>query len=222
MGNKKTIVICDDTSENLNAAKKAAENFPGYDFVFTESAAEASTLASDPNVAGIITDLMFPGEKGCSIHEEVRSLSAILKGWRDHVRKWKVAYSRRQLETFEEFFKDRENSLETILSSAEEIISAAELRPFGISVFLTYQYSHQKPVVLITNMHRHGNGDLASLDAMAVLMPLMDSFMSPEEVRRNGHSSLTYIGSAQKERPEVWAVAIHKLCAQMGTKFYNN
>lgn len=221
MISRKTIVVCDDTAENLSAAKKAVEGFSGYDFVFTESAAEASALASDPSVIGVVTDLMFSGEKGCQIHKKAqRSLPAILQEWQENNQKWGNSHTARNLETFTEFFQDRRDSLETILSSTEDIISTAKLRPFGVSVFLTYQYDHSKPAVLITNMHRHGSGDLASLDAMAVLMPLM-KYILPEEVRGNGHRSLAYIGSAQKEEPGVWAVALHKLCTQMGHKFYS-
>lgn len=53
-------LIVDDTTENLDAAKEAAKQFPEHEFVFTNSATEA--LQQLPEVDGIITDLFFPSE----------------------------------------------------------------------------------------------------------------------------------------------------------------
>ena len=51
------LIIVDDTVENLTAAKKAANDFPEHEFVFTNSAAEAIKML--PSADGVITDLFF-------------------------------------------------------------------------------------------------------------------------------------------------------------------
>src|SRR3989344_3802071 len=61
MEKQKSILIVDDTLENLEYARKAATEFPQHTFQFCSSASEA--LGQIRTHDALITDLFFPPEK---------------------------------------------------------------------------------------------------------------------------------------------------------------
>lgn len=251
------ILIADDATANMEAAKQAAAHFPEHEFIFTNSASEAFELL--PSVDGVITDLFFKEDLTNSLIEVYETYTKM------------VQQSPMFSEVIEQMYQgDRlraEQKLENVLyfltkgttksvkSSAvstrtisdlinsvgdpvevqyiDENSAVAPEFPFGGLLMLKAK-ELGKFHCLVSNIHRHAGSysdTASSLDAMVLLMPLMEKdVVTPKQTLFDGEDSLTYIGGDEinkivktngdypdgtgKEHSYVWIEGIRRVLAQ--------
>ena len=212
----KNILIADDTTANLNAAKEAALQFPQYEFSFTSSAKEAIEMivASD----AVITDLFFEEEVAGSIAEsygdyiaavqESPMFTAVVKRFYNG----NIPEAKGKLEqvlgllsegkpsiAMEELAAmfDKQNNPASAAGVRGRLLALVPQFPFGGALMLKAN-SLKKPHCLVSNIHRHAGitrDAASSTDAMILLMPLMEAGVATvEQVLFDGKDCLTYIG----------------------------
>jgi len=236
----KKILIADDTTANLDAAKEAAALFPEYEFVFTNSANEAFQML--PNVDAVVTDLFFK-------EEATGDLAAAYQLYVEQVKPELLLPHER----LADYAKDMEASLEVLRTgmpkeairkvfsrfasvSAEKIESEiAKLQkefPLGGTIMVSAK-EQGKRLCLVSNVHRHAGGysDSASSAAAVVLLaPLLEVILTADQLLYDGGGSLTYLGGDEirkydeknegthdkkgKTDPAVWTEAISRVLAQ--------
>lgn len=199
------ILIVDDTKENLEAAKQASVNFPEHEFLFTNSAEEASVKIAE--IDAIITDLFFPDENHANYEWErdgfVMSYNSFCERlgeaestpvFEEVVQKY---YYNNHVEAEKKHFAALDLVYEgTICQALKDLIQAierqgqdaSELRerlnnlpapqfPYGAALML-HAKKLGKNHCLVSNVHRHaGSHENApsAIDGMVLLLPLMEA-----------------------------------------------
>ena len=213
---KRRILIVDDTPKNIEAAKKAALEFPEVEFIFEHNSQKAFALILDPanDIHGIISDLLFPSEE-------------------------KNDYFRN------EFNDANENNLKEIdrlsrHSSEDERNACKKLLPLGLGL-ISEAFYRGKKIVLHTDIHRHlvtltefGKEEMGSMgylyNGSIILKPLVDGgILKKEDVENDGENSLRYFGgclsrtsnplhgfegSPPKDNKDRWVEVIKRCLAQ--------
>jgi len=217
------ILITDDKSAHLDAARVAAEAFPEHEFLYASTGAEALALAEQ--VDAVITDFFYPLEEGVIDGSFASYLAEIS----------------RQNPVFAEISKAAKEDLEVYLERFEEWVAhlhggdldwryysceygdlfegtpefLGENRGYGALVAMRAE-ERGIPYVIVTDMHRHALGvtSVTPVSGAALLMPLIQRGMvTIEEV--NLHRGRHYIGSwgggSHKQGHGVWDIAIRKV-----------
>lgn len=197
------ILIVDDTKENLEAAKQASVNFPEHEFLFTNSAEEATMELAETDA--LITDLFFPDENhknyDCdrmdfilSYNNFYRMLSSMqfTSLFKEVVQKY---YNNNLIKAEEKHIEALElasdgtirNALENLIRDIEKQgRDANEWReslnnlptpqfPYGGALILRAK-EFGKDHCLISDIHRHAGSYKnapSAIEGMALLLPLM-------------------------------------------------
>ncbi|MDO8569229.1 MAG: response regulator [bacterium] len=208
------ILIVDDTQANLEAAKKAAEEFKENEFVFVSTASEALRLMK--GFDGLITDLFLPAEEDKDLNLAYFS----------YLRK--VATSD-NAHKFTAMAMGASNAGRALGETIEVMRSGISERsktpqfPYG-GVLMLKAKSLDLKHVLISDVHRHGTShedQATSVSAMAVLLPIIEEgIFTAKQAAEDGAGSKTYMGMEPlykatrdseihgKENPMAWKVAI--------------
>lgn len=220
------ILIADDTIENLEAAKKAAINFPEQEFYFTNSAKEAMTQLA--KVDAVITDLFFPDEG----HEDGEALDVSYSGYRSKmiespaldevVRNYYHGEKEKAEEKLENVLMFLEDG--TIRSVIEGLILLFEERgglfdersanrfrevlrnlpapkfPYGAALML-HAKNLERRCCLVSDIHCHAGeckNAPSAFDAMILLLPLIEEdIITVKQAMDDGRGSLTYLGESE-------------------------
>ncbi len=216
------IIIIDDSAKNLEAAKKAAEQFPEHEFEFADRASEAlGTIAS---FDGVITDLFFPDEN----HGEGTALGDAYGEYLAKLKKDEKTYLKVLKEYYDYDFEravwkfecaigmatdgTSRVAVEGLIRSCEEDgdrhgLEAYRKRlenlppaqfPYGGAIMLR---AHElgKKLCLVSDIHSHAGNytdNVSSVDGMMLLLPLIgEGIVSVREATYDGEGSLKYMGS---------------------------
>ncbi|HWQ59559.1 MAG TPA: hypothetical protein VN420_00210 [Candidatus Fimivivens sp.] len=214
------VIIIDDSAKNLEAAKKAAEQFPEHEFIFKNNASEA--IAALASADAVITDLFFPDEN----HGEGTTLGDAYDEYRAKLKKDEGAYLKVLQDYYDWDFERAEWKLESAIGMAtdgtsrvalEGLIQSCEKRgrecdtyqkrleslppaqfPYGGAIMLR---AHElgKKLCLVSDIHRHAGSyrdNVGSVDGMMLLLPLIsEGIVSVREATYDGEGSLKYMGS---------------------------
>ena len=217
------ILIVDDSTGNLAAAKEATKSFDEHEFIFTNSAREAIELLATAD--GIVTDLFFPPE----IHADGGELDLAYAVYRS-----KTANNPVFDTVVREYYRGDQWHAEDRLTDAlalmgdgtireviERLIESFEHRrdhraakeyrerlqnlpapqfPYGGALMLRAKELGKRHC-LVSNIHRHAGSytNVANaVDAMVLLLPLMnEGIITVKQATDNGRGSLTYLGSSE-------------------------
>lgn len=236
------IIVADDSSKNLEAAKKAAKNFPELEFEFSSSASQA--LRKLRRADGIITDLFFPPEEDKKLNQEYQlyiervinspKFQEVIREYYDHdVQKAKdrlldvlfvmqTGTIQRSLEQEIKYCKLQNNN-KMVQENQKRLKNIPPPQfPYGGAIMLRAKAAG-KCLTLITDLHRHGmslENSATIIDGMILLLPLIEKgIITIEQARWDGQGSTTYLGREElvgygKENPESWAMAIRKALLQ--------
>lgn len=235
----KKILITDDTTANLEAAKQAALQFPGLEFVFTNSANEAFEML--PNVDAVITDLFFAenatGDLASAYQSYIDQVKPELllshERLADYTKKMEINLEIMQTGNPKRFIE--KNPIGDPERHAKRLQKLSELSnefPFGGTIMVSAKQKG-KSLCLVSNVHRHAGSysDSASSAAAVVLLaPLLGDILTADQLLYDGKNSLTYMGGDEIEKydekigdtwdktgktdPKVWAEAIRRVLAQ--------
>lgn len=234
----KKILIVDDATANLEAAKQAALQFPEHQFVFTNSANEAFQMI--PNVDAVITDLFF-------VENATGNLASAYQSYVEQVKPELLLPHTR----LADYVKKMDASLEVLhtgipQSTIERLNEAPSIGkfpkidvtnlfpefPLGGIIMMSAR-EHGKGLCLISNVHRHAGSckdSTTSTAAVVLLSPLLGNILTPDQLLYDGKNSLVYMGEEEIEKydekigdtrdrtgktdPKVWAEAIRRVLAQ--------
>lgn len=200
---KLVVLIVDDSTENLEAAKQAAENFPEHEFRFTNSAKEAVGAITETDA--VITDLFFPDEGHADggeldwYYSTYRSkmldnpaFSEVVRSYYDG-KQWKAEENldnalalledgtiRRAVEGLVQLYDRRARLDQYFKKYADEYrerlrnLPASQF-PYGGALILRAKELGKRHC-LVSDIHRHA-GDYkdapSAIDGMVLLLPLM-------------------------------------------------
>lgn len=218
------ILVVEDKSENLEAAKRAVLQFSEVEFEFLTSASQA--LGKIGKVDGIITDLFFPQEYDEKLNQEYQfyierftNSSTIFQVVVDEFYGNDISQATERLQEVVQMMREGNIQLslqrviervksygykdEEFLVATESVRKALEaslsnpLFPYGAVLMLLAKaagISH----VLITDLHRHANRYQThsdSIDGMILLLPLIEEgVMTVQQAIVDGDGSTTYVG----------------------------
>ncbi|MFZ5932575.1 MAG: hypothetical protein ACOYT7_00600 [Patescibacteria group bacterium] len=215
------ILIVEDSTENLEAAKQAAVEFPEHEFSFTSSAKEAIVKMAE--VDAVITDLFFPNEG----HEDGGELDMLYALYRS-----KMVDNPAFDEVVRSYYKGDESRANEKLADALGLLEDGTIRnavkrlicffegegnkewadmyrkklknlprpqfPYGGAIVLKAK-KIGKRICLVSDIHRHAESyknAADAIDGMMLLLPLIgEGIISVEQATYDGRNSLTYLGS---------------------------
>lgn len=244
------ILIVDDNAENLTAAKQAAENFSEHQFSFTNSAKEAAKMLSEADalITDLFFPDENLGDGGDLdwFYALYRTEMADNLAFAEVVRNYYDGDESKASENLYAATALLEDG--TIRGAIEGLINSIEQRSWQFPKGYTDKYRERlqnlpvpqfayggalmiqakelsKRHCLVSDIHRHA-GEFkdapGAVDGMVLLLPIMGrGIASVEQVKYDGRSSLTYLGSDEvrkagkgKTDPAVWTEAIHRVLAQ--------
>ncbi len=235
------ILIVDDTTANLEAAKQASFQFPEHEFVFTNSANEAFQML--PEIDAVITDLFFKEQATGELALEYQSYIQQVTPEALLSYKELAEYSERMeaslevlrtgtpIEAIKETFLDEDPK--TFQEVMDKALKLPQEFPLGGTIMVSAK-KQGKLLCLVSNVHRHAGyycDSTSSSAAVVLLVPLLENILTDDQLLDDGAGSLTYIGESEigkydekiegsewkrkgKTDPNVWTEAIHRVLAQ--------
>ncbi|MFH0891303.1 MAG: hypothetical protein V1867_00820 [Candidatus Falkowbacteria bacterium] len=205
---KQTIIIVDDSVENLRFAHKESLDFfveRGFDVFLTDNAQEALNLIegdSEKKVIGVVTDLLFPRGQHFSAYDSF-------------LRKVEECAEK----VFCQMIKSKPNSagggyIARLKKQFELLCYGADSLPYGGGIALAC-IDRYIPFVIVTDTHRHVLSG-QSLDTATLLTPFCDlGFLELDNLTESRYSRHA-MWAADKRSKETWLFAFKQISAQFG------